>query len=101
MGTVTDLNTKILAVRTDNDTEGQATGFHGNFIGDQLSAIVQVTDDALKSIKVRSPSLIAIKQAMEAGVLTNQTLMLHNGCITKEKVQTLLPFPGAWVENLL
>ena len=41
--------------------------------------MVHVTDYALNNLKVKVTSLIAIKQAMDAGVLTNQTLLLPNG----------------------
>ena len=42
-----------LAGTTDNDIKGQTIGFHSNFIRDQLSALVQVTDTAFKNIKVK------------------------------------------------
>ena len=86
---------------TENDIEGQATGFSGNFIGDHIPSIVQVTNSSFKNIKVNVPSLIAIKQTMDARVLTNQTLMLHDGYITKETVPTFFPFPGSWKDNLM
>ena len=61
---------------TYNDIEGQEIVFCGNFIGDHLPSMVHVTDAAFKNLKVKAPSLIAIKQAINAGVLTNQTLMI-------------------------
>ena len=48
----------------------------------------------LNNIKLKAPSLIAIKQAMYTGVLTNQALLLHGGSINEERVPTFFPFPG-------
>ena len=38
---------------TDNDIKGQIIGFRSDFIRDQLSASVQVTDTAFRKIKVK------------------------------------------------
>ena len=47
-----------LAETTDNGIKGQTIGFCSDFIRDQLSALVQVTDAAFKNIKrlASSPS---------------------------------------------
>ena len=42
-----------LAGTADNDIKGQIIGFCSDFIRDQLSALVQVTDTAFKNIKVK------------------------------------------------
>ena len=42
-----------LAGTTDNDTKGQKIGFRIDFIRDQLSALVQVTNTTFKNIKVK------------------------------------------------
>ena len=56
---ITDL--LILAGTTDNNIKGQTIGFCSEFIRDQLSALVQVTDAVFKNIKVKrlasSPSI--------------------------------------------
>ena len=56
---------------TDDNIEGQAVGFRGEFIGEQLPTMVQVTDAAFNNIKVKATYLITINQAMEAGVIDN------------------------------
>ena len=63
--------------------------------------MVQVTNNAFKNIKVKVPSLIAIKDSLDIGMITNQTLMQHDSSVNKETVPTLFPFPGAWIENLM
>ena len=40
-----------LAETADNDIKGQTIGFHSNFIRDQLSALVQVTNTVIKNIR--------------------------------------------------
>ena len=42
-----------LAETTDKDIKGQTIGFCINFIRDQLSALVQVTDAVFNNIKVK------------------------------------------------
>ena len=42
-----------LAGTTDNDIKGQTIGFCSDFIRDQLSALVQVTDAVFNNIKVK------------------------------------------------
>ena len=39
---------------TDNDIKGRKIGSRSDFIRDQLSALVQVTDTTFKNIKVKS-----------------------------------------------
>ena len=84
-----------------SNIEGQAIGFCGDFIGDKLPTMVQVTDTNFKNIKVKAPPLIFINQAMDADVLTNQTLLLHDDPMNEETVPTLFPFPGAYIEILM
>ena len=91
----------ILAGTTDDDIEGQGIGFCGNFVGGQLTTMVQVTDATFNNIKVNVPSLIAIKEALYACMLTNQTLLLHTSFMNEETVPTLFPLPGVWIENLM
>ena len=38
---------------------------------------------------------------MDAVILTNQTLLIHNGYLTEEMVPTLFPLPGSWIEKLM
>ena len=57
--------------------------------------MVQVTDAAFKSLKVKSPSLIYVNQTMDSGVLANQTFLIKNGYLPEEKVPTFFPFPEA------
>ena len=45
-----------VAGTTDNDTKGQKNGICSNFIRDQLSALVLVTDATFNNIKVKSLS---------------------------------------------
>ena len=80
----------------DDNIKSQAISFRGNSIGDQLPPMFQVTDAAFDRLKVKVPSLITIKQEMDVGVLTNQTLLIHGGYLPKETVPTLFLLPGAW-----
>ena len=66
-----------------------------------MPSMVQVTDTTFNNLKVKSPSLITIKQAMDAVILTNQTLLIHDGYLTEEMVPTLFPLPGSWIEKLM
>ena len=59
--------------------------------------MVQVTDTAFNNIKVKSPPLVVINQAMDVGVLTNQTLLIVDGSVNEETVLILFLFPGAWI----
>ena len=43
--------------------------------------MVHVNDTAFKSLKVKSPSLIYVNQAIDAGVLANQTFLIQNGSL--------------------
>ena len=63
--------------------------------------MVQVTDTTFNNLKVKSPSLITIKQAMDAVILTNKTLLIHDGYLTEEMVPTLFPLPVSWIEKLM
>ena len=51
-----------LAGTTDEKIKVQANSFHGNFIGDQMPSMVQVTNAIFNNLKVKPPSLITIKQ---------------------------------------
>ena len=62
--------------------------------------MVQVIESAFKNVKVKSTSLIDIKQAMDVGVLTNHTLILNGGYVNKDMVPTVFPLPGAWIGKL-
>ena len=70
---ITDLF--IAAGTIDNNIEGQSIGFSGDFMWDQLPTMVQVTDTAFKNIKVKSPFLLTIRQAIDLGILVDQTLL--------------------------
>ena len=63
--------------------------------------MVQVTNSTFKNIKVKVSSLIAIKEVMEAGIITNNTLLLHDSYVNEETVSNLFPFLGAQIENLM
>ena len=45
---------------------------------DQLPSMVQVTDAAFNKIKLKAPSLLTIRQAIELGALNEQTFLPHN-----------------------
>ena len=80
---------------TDNYIKGQSIGFHDDFIEDQLPTMFQITNAALNIIKVKAPYLITMKQATYSSIITNQTLLLHDGSINNYTVLTLFPLPGA------
>ena len=63
--------------------------------------MVQVTDATFNNLEVKYPSLITIKQAMDAVILTNKTLLIHDGYLTEEMVPTLFPLPVSWIEKLM
>ena len=85
---------------TDNNIEGQAIGFCGDFMWDQLPKMIQVKIYAFKNIKVKVPWLLTISQSTKAGVLTTQTLLTPYGSWGEDTVRTLFPFPGAWLDKI-
>ena len=83
---------------TDDDIKVQEIGFHGDFMWDQMPKMVQVTENSFKNIKVKTPSLITIRQEIDLGILTDHTLLPHDVYLGKETVPILLPFPWTWIE---
>ena len=62
---------------TEEEVEGKAVRFHGNFIMDQLPTIIHVTDTPFNKINSKAPSIHAIEQVIDTSMITDQAPIPH------------------------